>query len=73
MLNQSKTPSPVMKTILLTLTASSLLLFSTSCRTFVPIDPNTGEPSCRMMPDKKPSCNCPPCACTCQSKVKPSK
>ena len=54
-----------MKTILLSLGADSLLLLGSSCRTFVPLDPNTYQPSCRMMPDKvEPCCSkqdCTPC------------
>ena len=66
-----------MKTILLTLGASSLLFFSASCRTYVPIDPNTGERACSMMPDKKAECctkDCTPCCKTAKKvEVKPSK
>ena len=66
-----------MKTVLLTLGASSLLLLSTSCRTFVPIDPNSGLPGCSMMPDKPHTCcstkDCTPCCKTHKVEVKPSK
>ncbi len=66
-----------MKTTLLTLGASSLLFLSASCLTFVPVDPNTGNPGCNMMPDKQANCctkQCEPC-CVSHSKgeVKPTK
>jgi len=63
--NQS--PSPTMKIILI---AASLALLTTSCRTFVPVDPMSGVPGCRMMPEKTSSCSCKPCECTCKDKGK---
>lgn len=63
-----------MRTVLLTLGSASLLFLSASCRTLVPIDPNTGQRSCRMMPDKPTCCSidCKPC-CKGKTEVKPSK
>lgn len=56
-----------MKIILI---AASLAFLTTSCRTLVPVDPMTGVPGCRMMPNKSASCSCKPCACTCKDTVK---
>lgn len=55
-----------MKTILVSI---SLVVLASSCRTFVPIDPNTGEPSARMLPKPLP-CGCLPpyCSKKCDSK-----
>lgn len=55
-----------MKTILLVL---ALAFASFSCRTITPIDPNTGKPGARMLPDPLP-CGCQPpfCLKNCKSK-----
>ncbi len=37
--------------ITLFLAALTLALFASSCRTSTPIDPNTGEPSARCLPE----------------------
>lgn len=72
----TKTPSLRMKTILVTLSAASLVLLSTSCRTIVPVDPNKRKPSCSMMPDPNAKDymgrDCLPCSKT-KGVVAPSK
>ena len=63
-----------MKTILLSLSAASLMLVGSSCHTIIPINPNSGERDCGMLP-KKPCCpafDCQPCACK-KVEVKPTK
>ena len=63
-----------MKSILISLSAAALVLCSASCRTFVPVDPNTGKPGCNMMPDKVTPCCTKDCTPCCSSgEAKPSK
>ena len=63
-----------MKTILIALSAASLLVLGSSCRVAVPVDPNTGELDCRMMPDDVPDNFGPDCTpCASKGEVKASK
>lgn len=58
-----------MKTILLLSSAAAIFVCS-SCLTFIPVDPMTGDPSCKMMPnpvqcESGRSCPCKDCPKAC--------